>query len=152
LTSRPDLLVVQGDTTSAFVSGLAAFYRGIALAHVEAGLRTSSPADPFPEEMNRRLIGALATVHFAPTPRARRMLLAEGVSPDAILITGNTIVDAIEQLRRSARYEATRPAVSGRPGERLILVTLHRRESLGDPLAGMCRAIREVVVAHPDVR
>jgi UDP-N-acetylglucosamine 2-epimerase (non-hydrolysing) len=151
-TSRADLLVVQGDTTSAFVCGLAAFYRRIAVAHVEAGLRTSSPADPFPEEMNRRLISALATLHFAPTERARRMLVAEGVAAGSILLTGNPIVDAIEHLRRSVRYRATRPAVVPAAEERLILVTLHRRESWGEPLAGMCRAIREIVVTHRDVR
>lgn len=149
---RPDLVLVQGDTTSAFMCGLAAFYRHVAVGHVEAGLRTESPIDPFPEEMNRRLTSALATMHFAPTERARRALLDEGVPAPAIFMTGNTVVDAIQQVRQTDAYRSARAAVSTTAGERLLLVTLHRRESWGEPLAGMCRAIRDIVALHRDVR
>ena len=149
---RPDLVLVQGDTTSAFMCGLAAFYRRVAVGHVEAGLRTETAVDPFPEEMNRRLTSALASIHFAPTDRARRALLAEGVAADAVVLTGNTVIDAITQIRRTDVYRSTRPPLVASPGERIILVTLHRRESWGEPLTGMCRAIREIVSRHPDVR
>jgi UDP-N-acetylglucosamine 2-epimerase (non-hydrolysing) len=149
---RPDLVIVQGDTTSAFICGLASFYRRVAVGHVEAGLRTETRADPFPEEMNRRLTGLVATMHFAPTERARRALLAEGVADDAIVLTGNTVVDAITQVRRTDAYRSTRPAVAASGAERIVLVTLHRRESWGEPLAGMCRAIREIVSRHRYLR
>jgi UDP-N-acetylglucosamine 2-epimerase (non-hydrolysing) len=147
-----DLLIVQGDTTSAFMCGLAAFYRGIPVAHVEAGLRTSSPVNPFPEEMNRRLTTALSSLHFAPTTRARDCLLSEGVAHDRVFVTGNTVVDALMQIRESEPFQAARARVNREPGERLLLVTLHRRESWGAPLAGMCRALRAVAQARSDVR
>ena len=147
-----DLLVVQGDTTSAFMCGLAAFYRGVPVAHVEAGLRTGLPLNPFPEEMNRRLTTALASMHFAPTSRARACLIAEGVAPDRICVSGNTVVDALLQIRRTAAYARARGRVPIADGERVLLVTLHRRESWGAPLAGMCDALRAVVEARSDVR
>jgi UDP-N-acetylglucosamine 2-epimerase (non-hydrolysing) len=152
LADAPDLVLVQGDTTSACMCALAAFYRHVAVGHVEAGLRTDSPTDPFPEEMNRRLTSVLATLHFVPTERARGALLSEGVADAAIVLTGNTVVDAIQQIRGTAAYRSARSAVSVPAGERLVLVTLHRRESWGDPLAGMCRAVRDIVTAHRDVR
>ena len=133
---KPDLVIVQGDTTSALMCGLAAFYGGVPVAHVEAGLRTDSPVNPFPEEMNRRLTSVLTSIHFAPTERARRSLLAEGVAEDAVFVTGNTVVDALLQIRDTAVYKETRLPVTVKAGERLLLVTLHRRESWGAPLAG----------------
>lgn len=151
-SDRPDLVLVQGDTTSAFMCGLAAFYRHVPVGHVEAGLRTASPANPFPEEMNRRLTSALASMHFAPTERARRALVAEGVPAETIFLTGNPVVDALQQIRRSDAYRPARPAVAARAGERLVLVTLHRRESWGEPLAGMCRAIADLAARHQDIR
>jgi UDP-N-acetylglucosamine 2-epimerase (non-hydrolysing) len=150
---RQDVLVVQGDTSSAFMCALAAFYRGVAVAHVEAGLRTNCPTNPFPEEMNRRLISAVASRHFAPTERARRALLAEGIPSAHVLVTGNTVVDALLQIRASAAYRAIRlPLAIDRDQRRLLLVTLHRRESWGEPLAGMCRALRAIVDRRNDVR
>jgi UDP-N-acetylglucosamine 2-epimerase (non-hydrolysing) len=147
-----DLLIVQGDTTSAFMCGLAAFYRGIPIAHVEAGLRTASAVNPFPEEMNRRLLSVLASLHFAPTPRARDALLHEGVAADRVFVTGNTVVDALMQIRGSESFRAARSRLKFKSGRRrLLLVTLHRRESWGAPLEGMCRALRVVAETRPDV-
>ena len=151
-SAPPDVLVVQGDTTSAFMCGLGAWYRRVPVAHVEAGLRTGSPVDPFPEEMNRRLTSKLASLHFAPTARARAALLGEGVPDDTIFVTGNTVVDALLFIRRSDTYERAALPVPVDPTQRLLLVTLHRRESLGAPLAGMCRALRRIVDMRPDVR
>jgi len=147
---RPDVLVVQGDTTSAFVSALAAFYHRVPVAHVEAGLRTDNPVDPFPEEINRRLTSVVSAFHFAPTPRARERLLAESVSADRIWVTGNTVVDALHHIRGTDAFRRIQPTVD-RAG-RLLLVTLHRRESWGAALEQMCRAIRCVVERHGDVR
>jgi UDP-N-acetylglucosamine 2-epimerase (non-hydrolysing) len=149
---RADLVIVQGDTTSAFMCGLAAFYRGVPVAHVEAGLRTESPTSPFPEEMNRRLTGALASLHFAPTERARRALLKEGVAAEHVFVTGNTVVDALYFIRQSEAYAHSAAPVPLDAPERLLLVTLHRRESWGAPLAGMCRALRAIAECRTDVR
>lgn len=151
-SDRPDLVIVQGDTTSAFICALAAFYRGVPVAHVEAGLRTASPTNPFPEEMNRRLTTALTSLHFAPTERARQALLAEGLPADRIFVTGNTVVDALQQIRRSDAYGRSPVPVQVEAHERLLLVTLHRRESWGSPLAGMCRALRTIAERRSDVR
>lgn len=148
----PDVVVVQGDTTSALMCSLAAFYRRVPVAHVEAGLRTVSPLTPFPEEMNRRLTSVLSTLHFAPTSRARDALIAEGVPDEAVFVTGNTVVDALLQMRETAAYRAVRLPVAIAPDQRLLLVTLHRRESWGAPLAGMCRALRTIAEARSDVR
>lgn len=147
---RPDVLVVQGDTTSAFVSALAAFYHRVPVAHVEAGLRTDNPVDPFPEEINRRLTSVVTAFHFAPTPRARERLLAEGVPPSRVWVTGNTVVDALQHIRGTDAFRKIVLPVD-RAG-RLLLVTLHRRESWGAALEQMCRAIRCIVERHEDVR
>jgi len=143
---------VQGDTTSAFMCGLAAWYRRVRVAHVEAGLRSGAAENPFPEEMNRRLVARVASLHFAPTPRARLALVDEGIDDSTIFVTGNTVVDALQQMTRTDAYANTRVPVAAAPGERLLLVTLHRRESLGAPLSGMCRALRRIVDLRPDVR
>jgi UDP-N-acetylglucosamine 2-epimerase (non-hydrolysing) len=150
--STPDAVVVQGDTTTAFICALAAWYRRVPVAHVEAGLRSGSAADPFPEEMNRRLTGRVAALHFAPTDRARRALLDEGVSADTIFVTGNTVVDALLSITQSEAYKSIALPVPTEDGTRLLLVTLHRRESWGEPLAGMCRALRTILESRPDVR
>lgn len=150
-TVTPDLVIVQGDTTSAFISAMAAFYRGVPVAHVEAGLRTSSLFSPFPEEMNRRGISLMAMLHFAPTDRGRRALLDEGVAPDAAFVTGNTVVDALQQLQRSDRYRRVPVSVPAGEGERLILVTIHRRESWS-VLPRVAEAIRSIVEQRPQVR
>src|SRR5581483_8951600 len=146
----PDMLLVQGDTTSAFVGALAAFYERVPVAHVEAGLRSFDPYNPFPEEINRRLISVVAQLHFAPTPRARQNLLAEGVPESRIQVTGNTVVDALLAISRSDAL-ARLPALPLAPDHRLILVTLHRRESWGPPMAAICRAFRRILDTHPDV-
>lgn len=177
--AQPGLVLVQGDTTTAMVGALAAFYQKIPVGHVEAGLRTRNRYSPFPEEMNRCLIGALATYHFAPTATAAAALRAEGVAPESIFVTGNTVIDALQ-------WTVARPASSetqelfkrldlGAPfpghdrsrllGEargtghleesdqvRLILVTAHRRESFGMPLENICMALREVVQRNPNVQ
>jgi UDP-N-acetylglucosamine 2-epimerase (non-hydrolysing) len=147
---RPDWLLVQGDTTSAFVGALAGFYTRTRVGHVEAGLRTGDKWSPFPEEMNRRLIGELADLHFAPTARAREHLRAQNVPDAAIHVTGNTIVDALA-LVRSRAEQAVAALPYGRDGRRLLAVTVHRRESFGAPMRGMCRALRRIVQEHHDV-
>lgn len=157
---RPELVLVHGDTTTCFATSLAAFYEGIPVGHVEAGLRTGDMARPFPEEMNRVLTGRLAAVHFAPTEGARRNLLAEGVDEEAVHVTGNTVIDALLEVRsrvsgRSAASwsEALAPELCERLDrgvERLILVTGHRRESFGRGFEDLCTALERTAQAHPD--
>ena len=147
---RPDWVLVQGDTTTAAMGALAAFYGGARVAHVEAGLRSHEPREPFPEELNRRIAGVTADLHFAPTPGAAANLLREGVSPDDVLVTGNTVVDALHAaLATPAR--PSRELDSIPPGSRIVLVTAHRRESFGPPLERICRAVRRIAVGFPDV-
>ena len=139
---KPDVLLAQGDTTTTFVAALAAFYRKVPFGHVEAGLRTDNRYDPFPEEMNRRLAGALATFHYAPTEQARDHLLRENVAPDSIWITGNTGIDALLEVASKAFRlddELLREIVEG--DRRLVLITAHRRENWGEPLRDICRSI-----------
>ncbi len=144
----PDVVLAQGDTTSVLGAALTAFYRRIPFAHVEAGLRTASIDSPFPEEANRRLAGTLAAFHFAPTARARRNLLAEGVPAERILVTGNTGIDAL--VEAAERRPALPLAVA--EGAPLVLITLHRRESFGEPLRRVLGAIRDVAERRPDVQ
>jgi UDP-N-acetylglucosamine 2-epimerase (non-hydrolysing) len=148
--AEPGWVVVQGDTTTVAMVALAAFYRRIPVAHVEAGLRTGDRYDPFPEELNRTLLGDLATLHFAPTPRARANLLAQGVPEAAVHVVGNTVVDA---LRHVERRVAGRPlAEFGLPepgGRKLVLVTGHRRENFGPGFAGVFAGLRRIVEEHP---
>jgi UDP-N-acetylglucosamine 2-epimerase (non-hydrolysing) len=146
-TLSPQCVVVQGDTTSAFAAALAAFQSGIPVAHVEAGLRSFDPGHPFPEEANRRMIAALATIHFAPSEVAATNLVAEGMAPESVLVTGNTGVDA---QRRFGDGRA-RPRAARDPG-RTVVVTLHRRESWDEPLAEMCDAVSELVATDPSLR
>jgi UDP-N-acetylglucosamine 2-epimerase (non-hydrolysing) len=161
---RPDWLLVQGDTTTAFVAALAAFYEKVSVGHVEAGLRTGFKYSPWPEEMNRQLVGRLADLHFPPTERARAALLAEAVPEARIHVTGNTVVDALLWVsRRLDEDHAARRALDerfaslgrARDGERapsrIILVTGHRRESFGRPFEDMCSAFVDIVRARPDV-
>ena len=147
---RPDLVLVQGDTTTTFASALAAFYEGIPVGHIEAGLRTGNMHSPWPEEMNRRVTGALASYHFAPTDVARNNLIAEGVDPDSVIVTGNTVIDALQEILcrfdkdrdLGARYDRQFSFLN--PGRRLVLVTGHRRENFGDGFIQMCSALREI--------
>ncbi len=145
---QPDLVIVQGDTTSAMVAGLVAYYHRVPVAHLEAGLRTGDLYQPFPEEANRRLIAALATLHFAPTPRAARRLKREGVSARQIFVTGNTVIDALLHVRRDIRHEGGRAQACER---RLVLLTMHRRESFGHPIESICHAMLTLVERNPNV-
>lgn len=146
---RPDLVLVHGDTTTAFATALACFYLGIPVGHVEAGLRTYDLSAPFPEEWNRRAVALLATYHFAPTDGARENLLKEGIAASSVYVTGNTVVDA---LSMTVREDYEHPLLAWGKGCRLILLTAHRRENLGAPMEACFRAIRRVVENHPDVR
>ncbi len=151
-TVKPDLLVVQGDTTTAFASALAAFYARIPVAHVEAGLRSDDLWNPFPEEANRKLTAVLTEIHLAPTPLARTRLLKEAVPREKIAVTGNTIVDSLLGLleREPARGSAPVPHLPVDAG-RLLVVTSHRRESWGQELENVCHALRELVSRFPDL-
>lgn len=150
--SRPDVVLVHGDTTTTFAAGLAAFYHHVRVGHVEAGLRTHDKYSPFPEEMNRRLTGVLADLHFAPTDRNRENLLREGIADSAIFVTGNTVIDALAATVQSDHVFADpflrQYAFSGR---RVVLVTAHRRENLGEPLENICLALSDMLNRHPDV-
>ncbi len=149
---KPDIVLVHGDTTTTFVAGLAAFYRQIKVGHVEAGLRTWNKYSPFPEEMNRKLTGALADFHFAPTETARSNLLKEGVNPEQILVTGNTVIDALLATVRDT-YVFNDPVLDGIDyiKNRVFVVTTHRRENLGEPMCDIYRALRAVVEQYHDV-
>ena len=147
---RPDVVVVQGDTTTVMAAALAGFLHGARVAHVEAGLRTGDKRAPFPEEVNRRLAGVVADDHFAPTARARANLLAEGVAPERIFLTGNTVVDALHWMRRKVG-DRPLPAQLDPGPARLILVTAHRRESFGRPFRELCGALRDIADRLDDV-
>jgi len=148
---KPDAVLVQGDTTTVMTSALAAFYEGIRVGHVEAGLRSFDRYQPFPEEINRRIAGCLATIHFAPTDRARLNLLREGVPEGAIFVTGNTIVDALESVVLTPSFDDSRLARLGCNGSRLLLVTAHRRENHGEPLRSICEAIKTLIENFHDL-
>lgn len=145
---KPDWVLVQGDTTTVMAATLASFYQGIHVGHVEAGLRTGDKHQPFPEEINRRMAGVMADLHFAPTDRARRNLLAEGVEEWRIKLTGNTVIDALNQISGMPAPEELTQAfktwglTSG--GRRLVLVTAHRRENHGAPMEQICMALQEL--------
>lgn len=146
---RVDAVLVQGDTTSAFVGGLCAFYHKTPVGHVEAGLRSGDRYSPFPEEINRSLLGRIATWHFAPTEYSRKKLLREGIASESIYVCGNTVVDALQwMIRRLKRGSNSKRA--GRGKRRLVLITCHRRENLGEPMAAVARAVRRLAVRHPD--
>jgi len=152
---QPDAILVQGDTTTAFAAALAGFYQRIPTGHVEAGLRTNDIYNPFPEELNRRLVSQIAAWHFAPTARAKENLIREDVAPDRIVITGNTIVDAVSELLTRLDREPQPLPPSLPPellaGRRLIAVTGHRRESFGEGVRNICAALRRIADTHPDV-
>lgn len=152
----PDMVVAQGDTTTVLASALAAHHARIPIAHVEAGLRTGDLAAPFPEEANRVLVGRLAELHLAPTPRAADNLLSEGVDPEQVLVTGNTVVDALNMVRQRLPARGAPPPSARRwahlgAERRMILVTGHRRESFGGGLDAVCDALLKLARAHPDV-
>ena len=148
-TVRPDIVLVQGDTTTTFVAALASFYMGIPVGHVEAGLRTYDIDAPYPEEFNRRAVSAISRYDFAPTEQARENLIREGKDPARVYVTGNTAIDA---LKTTVRDDFFHPVLDWVGDSRLVLITAHRRENLGTPMERAFRAIRRVVDEHPDVK
>jgi UDP-N-acetylglucosamine 2-epimerase (non-hydrolysing) len=152
LEAKPDVVLVHGDTTTTFAGALAAFYHQIAVGHVEAGLRTYDKYQPFPEEMNRKLTGSLADYHFAPTETAKGHLLLENVNEAQIVVTGNTVIDALSSTINDA-YVFTIDKLNqiDYKSKRVITMTAHRRENLGEPLEQICQSVLTLVNAHPDV-
>ncbi len=150
-SEQPDLVLVHGDTTTSFAVALAAFYQQIPVGHVEAGLRTFDKYSPFPEEMNRSLTGRIATLHFAPTKLNQRNLMNENVH-DLIYVTGNTVIDAFQTtVQPEYRYHEPKLLALPLEGKRLILMTAHRRENLGEPLEQICKAVKRLAQDHPDI-
>ena len=145
----PDIVLVHGDTTTTFAGALAAFYQQVAIGHVEAGLRTYNKYSPYPEEMNRQFVSAMADMNFAPTAQSRDNLLREGRRPESIFVTGNTAIDA---MRTTVRPDYEDELTAWAAGSRLITLTAHRRENLGEPMRGMFRAIRRLLAVHPDLK
>lgn len=146
---KPDIVLVHGDTTTTFVTALACFYMQIEIGHVEAGLRTYDIYSPFPEEFNRQAVGIVAKYNFAPTQRAKENLINEGKKSDTIYITGNTAIDA---LKTTVRESYSHPVLEWSKDSRLIVLTAHRRENLGEPLRNMFRAIKRIVSEHDDIK
>ncbi len=147
--ARPDVVLVHGDTSTTFATALACYYLQIPVGHVEAGLRTYNIYSPYPEEFNRQAVGLVARYHFAPTELSRQNLLKEGKDPAQIYVTGNTAIDA---LKTTVRSDYTHPELDWAAGSRLILLTAHRRENLGEPMRHMFRAIRRIVDEHSDLK
>jgi len=141
---RPDWVLVQGDTTTVMAAGLAAFHEQVKIAHVEAGLRSRDKFHPFPEEINRTLVDAVCDLHFAPTETARQNLLREGITPHTIHVTGNTVIDALLEALTFDYDWRSGPVAHVPHDRRLILVTAHRRESYGEPIAAVCRALKAI--------
>lgn len=150
--AKPDIVLVHGDTTTTFAGALAAFYAQIPVGHVEAGLRTGNKYSPYPEEMNRKLTGAIADMHFAPTAISKQNLLKENVNPDNILVTGNTVIDALQAtVQKDYVFEDAEFNKVFESGHRLILMTTHRRENLGEPMRHVYKALKSVLETHEDV-
>lgn len=146
---KPDVVLVHGDTSTTFVAALASFYLQIPVGHVEAGLRTYNIYSPYPEEFNREAVSIIAKYNFAPTNLSRDNLLREGKNPETIYVTGNTVIDA---LRTTVRDDYSHSEIAWASDSRLILLTAHRRENIGEPMRHMFRAIRRVLEEHPDVK
>ncbi|OMP66587.1 non-hydrolyzing UDP-N-acetylglucosamine 2-epimerase [Domibacillus epiphyticus] len=146
---KPDIVLVHGDTTTTFVAGLAAFYNQIAIGHVEAGLRTWNKYSPFPEEMNRQLTGVMADLHFSPTEQSEQNLLNENKDERSIFVTGNTAIDA---LKTTVKEDYSHDVLERLGTDRLVLMTAHRRENLGEPMKNMFRAIKRLVTDHDDIQ
>lgn len=149
---KPDIVLVQGDTTSAFASALSAFHQKIRVGHVEAGLRTFNKYNPFPEEMNRHLISSLSDLHFAPTKRGESNLIAEGIPKEKIYVTGNTVIDALKMVvKENYCFENEKLRNIDFDKNRVICVTTHRRESFGEPLQNTLKALKKIIERFPDV-
>ena len=149
LERRPDFLLVQGDTSTVTAACLAGFYQGVQIGHIEAGLRSFDLSSPFPEEVNRRIATCTANVHFAPTNEARNNLISEGIPEGDIYVTGNTVVDALHMVPPRAQFETAALNAVPWDSNRVILTTVHRRESLGDHLESICDALEQLVARHP---
>ena len=154
--ARPDVVLVHGDTTTSMAAAMAAFYRQIPVGHVEAGLRTHNIYSPWPEEMNRQITGRISTYDFAPTPLSRQNLLDEGVDPEKITVTGNTVIDALHWVVENVMekgYVPQDPSVAALPrgDRRLVLITGHRRENFGEGFIHICTAIRDLALKYPEV-
>lgn len=147
--AKPDIVLVHGDTSTTFAGSLAAFYNQIAIGHVEAGLRTWNKYSPYPEEMNRQITGVLADLHFSPTEVSKKNLLDENKNPDTIYVTGNTAIDA---LKTTVQENYEHPVLSSIGEDRIILLTAHRRENIGEPMRNMFRAIKRLLSEHEDVQ
>ncbi len=149
---KPDLVLVHGDTSTTFAGALAAYYNQIPVGHVEAGLRTYDKYQPFPEEMNRKLTGALTDLHFAPTPLAKEHLLKENVDAEGIFVTGNTVIDALAHtIEEDYTFSVDELNHIDFSGKRVIAMTAHRRENLGEPIRNICHAVKRLVMEYPDV-
>ncbi len=146
---EPDLVLVHGDTTTTFVTALACFYMGIKVGHVEAGLRTFDIMSPYPEEFNRQAVSIVSQLNFAPTELSKQNLMKEGKKEETVFVTGNTAIDA---LKTTVRQDYSHPELDWAAGSRLILITAHRRENLGEPMRSMFRAIRRVMEEHSDIK
>lgn len=152
MDEKPDIILVHGDTTTTFAGSLAAFYNHIKVGHVEAGLRTFNKYFPYPEEMNRKLTGSLADIHFAPTATSKRNLLNEGVNSDSIFVTGNTVIDAMETtIDKGYSFENDTLNNLDFKNKRIIFITAHRRENWGEPLKNICMALLDIVHGYKDV-
>lgn len=150
--ARPDIVLVHGDTTTSFVAALAAFYKQIKVGHVEAGLRTYNRYEPFPEEMNRKLTGSLANLHFSPTPLAKENLLKEFVDEKGIYVTGNTVIDALKTtLEEDYTFTVEELNQIDYAHKRVITMTAHRRENLGEPLRNICEAVKAIATEYEDL-
>lgn len=145
----PDIVLVHGDTTTTFAGALAAYYSQVDVGHVEAGLRTWNKYSPFPEEMNRQMVGVIADMHFAPTENSKNSLLNEGKKQENIYVTGNTAIDA---LSTTVKPDYTNSILEWAKDSRLIMITAHRRENLGEPMRGMFKAIKRIIEEYPDVK
>ncbi len=148
--TKPDIVLVHGDTTTTFAASLAAFYNQVAVGHVEAGLRTHNKYSPFPEEMNRQLTGVMADLHFAPTDTSRDNLLREGKKEETIFVTGNTAIDALKTTVRDDYASELLDSIRSQ-GRRLVMLTAHRRENLGEPMRNMFRAVRRLIEKYDDI-
>ena len=146
---KPDVVLVHGDTSTTFVAALACFYKQIAVGHIEAGLRTYNIYSPYPEEFNRQAVSIISKYNFAPTELSRENLIREGKDESTIYVTGNTAIDA---LKTTVRSDYAHPELEWAADSRLIMITAHRRENLGEPMCNMFRAIRRVMEEHPDVK
>jgi UDP-N-acetylglucosamine 2-epimerase (non-hydrolysing) len=148
VAEQPDWVLAQGDTTTVMVAGLVAFYHRIKVGHVEAGLRTEDKYQPFPEEINRRVTDVLADLHFAPTEVNRQNLIREGVPVESIVVTGNTVIDALMMMAERIDDRTIASHIGSMDGKQLILVTAHRRENFGTPLRNICRALLEIATTY----